>query len=80
MFNLTICTLTPREQHILDNATSYTAYAFRGRGDKCKVACSTREDAIEQAAHMAEDRGALVYAVFGNADALIHTIERRRTP
>ena len=76
---MTACRLNPREQFVLDNATSFVEYQFRGRDNVVKFIVADREDAILAAKDFAEDpagngRGALVYAVCGNADAVVDII------
>lgn len=76
---MTACRLNPREQFVLDNATSFVAYQFRGRGSIAKITLPNREEAILAAKVLVDEglgngRGALVYAVSGNADAVVDII------
>ena len=76
---MTALLLSTREKYVLENATGFVAYAFLGRDHKIKIACATREEAIEAAKRVALEinRDTLVYATFGNTDALIDQISRR---
>lgn len=59
--------LDPREKYILDHAEGFVATVFRGRGKYDRVECRTIEEAREAARGLITDRGAMVYAVLGNA-------------
>jgi hypothetical protein len=66
--------LDRREQYILDHAEKFVATAFRDRGVFERIECQTIEEAREAARRLATDRGAMIYAIAGKAQALVETV------
>jgi hypothetical protein len=72
---------TPRELDIIARADRYVAYLFVGRFNKYRIECSSECEAREAARRLVDQhrRGAMVYAVAGEASALVATVRHPPT-
>ena len=70
--------ISPREAWVLEKPDYYTAFSFRGRGKSVKKDnLPTKQAAYAEARRLRadSDRGVLIYAVRGDAQALVGSVD-----